>query len=549
MLSSLYIQNFALIESLNQTIKPGLTVVTGETGAGKSILLGALQLALGGRVDLKKLALDGKKCVVEAQFQLDPKKWKDRFSQEDWDFMEESTLRREISQNGKSRAFINDSPVKLEDLKRLSEELINIHSQRDTTFFKDPKFIADFFDSYGGLEASRDSFNSALKEFKKSNSDLIELKEKLGNNFDASYTSYVLDEVHSANFYLNEEEELREELNVLSGSEDINVMINEIRQKTDNNPGLNDDLSQWVTMFERLKQRSKFFNSLREESGAVQDLFQSVMQELESLSERIESNPERLSTVEARLSLIEELLRKHRAGSLGELLKMRDQWTEKLELYELQSSLKIKLSERIDSMKTKLIQAGSELHLKRSDLFSEIERKVKEALGDLNMEKTLFSIISEPLDDPAIYGTFKYSLLFSANADQQMQHVEKVASGGERNRLMLALKSLFVRGKGLETILFDEIDSGVSGSTAAKVAEMFTSMGKYSQVIAITHLPQVAAAGSNHWKVDKYLDRGNSRTGLISLEGESRVEEVARLLAGKSMSEAALAQARFLLKN
>ena len=183
------------------------------------------------------------------------------------------------------------------------------------------------------------------------------------------------------------------------------------------------------------------------------------------------------------------------------------------------------------------------------DLFSEIERKVKAALGDLNMDKTLFSIISEPLDDPAIYGTFKYSLLFSANADQQMQHVEKVASGGERNRLMLALKSLFVRGKGLETILFDEIDSGVSGSTAAKVAEMFTSMGKYSQVIAITHLPQVAAAGSNHWKVDKYLDRGNSRTGLISLEGESRVEEVARLLAGKSMSEAALAQARFLLKN
>ena len=174
---------------------------------------------------------------------------------------------------------------------------------------------------------------------------------------------------------------------------------------------------------------------------------------------------------------------------------------------------------------------------------------VKVALGDLNMEKTMFSILSKPLEAPAIYGTHKYSLLFSANADQQMQPVEKVASGGERNRLMLALKSLFVRGKGLETILFDEIDSGVSGSTAAKVAEMFSSMGKHSQVIAITHLPQVAAAGSNHWRVDKYLDRGNSRTGLINLEGEERVEEVARLLAGKSMSEAALAQAKFLLKN
>tara|TARA_B100000767_G_scaffold267470_1_gene286238 strand:- start:180 stop:1829 length:1650 start_codon:yes stop_codon:yes gene_type:complete len=549
MLRSLYIQNFALIETLNQTIEPGFTVVTGETGAGKSILLGALQLALGGRADLKKLALDGRKCIVEAQFILDPKKWEDRFNQEDWDFLEESTLRREISQNGKSRAFINDSPVRLDDLKRLSEELIDIHSQRDTTFFKDPKFIADFLDNYGDLQVSRDSFDSARKEFKKSDADLIKLEENLGNDFDPSYISFVLDEVDSANLYADEEENLREELNTLSGSEDIQILINEIRQKTDASPGLNDDLSHWVSMFESLKQRSKFFDSLREESGAVQDLFQSVMHQLERLSEKIESNPERLSVIEDRLSLIEQLLRKHRVSSLKELLKIRGQWVEKLELYEQQKSMKIKLKEKLDTTKIKLTQAGNILHVKRSNLFLEIENMVKLALGDLNMEKTMFSILSKSLDDPAVYGTFKYSLLFSANADQQMQPVEKVASGGERNRLMLALKSLFVRGKGLETILFDEIDSGVSGSTAAKVAEMFRSMGKYSQVIAITHLPQVAAAGSNHWKVDKYVDRGSSRTGLISLEGKDRVEEVARLLAGKSMSEAALAQAKFLLKN
>ena len=549
MLRSLYIQNFALIESLNQTIEPGFTVVTGETGAGKSILLGALQLALGGRVDLKKLALDGKKCIVEAQFILDPKKWKDRFKQEDWDFIEESTLRREISQNGKSRAFINDSPVRLEDLKRLSEELIDIHSQKDTTFFKNPKFIADFFDNYGNLQASRDSFDLALKEFNNYDLELINLEENLGNGFDPSYISFVLDEVDTANIYANEEDDLREELNILSGSEDIQILINEIRQRTDESPGLNDDLSHWVSMFESLKQRSNFFHSLREESGAVQDLFQSVMHQLERLSEKIESNPERLAAIEDRLSLIEQLLRKHRVGSLNELLTIRDQWLEKLKLYEKQKSMKIRLREKLDVAKIKLIQAGNNLHVKRSNLFSDIEKMVKLALGDLNMEKTMFSILSKPLEVPAIYGAHKYSLLFSANADQQMQPVEKVASGGERNRLMLALKSLFVRGKGLETILFDEIDSGVSGSTAAKVAEMFRNMGKHSQVIAITHLPQVAAAGGNHWRVDKYLDRGNSRTCLINLKGEERVEEVARLLAGKSMSEAALAQAKFLLKN
>jgi len=426
MLKSLYIQNFALIESLNQTIEPGFTVVTGETGAGKSILLGALQLALGGRVDLKKLALDGKKCIVEAQFILDPKKWSDRFEQEDWDFIEESTLRREISQNGKSRAFINDSPVRLEDLKRLSEELIDIHSQKDTTFFKNPKFIADFLDNYGNLQASRDSFDSALKEFKNYDLELIKLEENLGNSFDPSYVSFVLDEVDTANLHLDEEENLREELNTLSGSEDIQILINEIRQKTDDSPGLNDDLSHWVSMFEGLKQRSKFFNSLREESGAVQDLFQSVMHQLERLSEKIESNPERLAAIEDRLSLIEQLLRKHRVGSLVELLTIRDKWLEKLELYEHQKSMKVLLREKLDVAKAKLIQAGNNLHVKRSNLFLEIEKMVKVALGDLNMEKTMFSILSKPLEVPAIYGTHKYSLLFSANADQQMQPLRKL---------------------------------------------------------------------------------------------------------------------------
>ena len=549
MLNGLYIKNFALINSLDQRIEQGFTVLTGETGAGKSILLGALQLALGGRADLKNLTLDGKKCIVEAEFILDPKKWKVFFENNDWDFSESTTLRREIVPNGKSRAFINDSPVKLEGLRSLSEMLIDVHSQRDSFFLKNPQFIIDFLDSFGDLHAQRDIYETTYNKLNKIKSKLNNLNTLNGEKIDLDYLKFVLDELKSADLKLSEENDLTNELEILSSSEEIQLLFDEIRFMSENENGLDNNLSRWMGCFDKLKQKSNIFSSIRNEASSVQDMYQTTMYNLESLTEKIDANPNRLKEVEERLALIEQLKLKHRTSSVEGLLDLESLWQDQIEKIENKSRDVKNFQEEFLKLETEVINAAELLHQKRSELFSSIEKSVIDSLATLNMKGTKFIIRTSKLSSPAIYGNYKYSIDFSANSGQSLMPVEKVASGGERNRLFLVLKSLFAKGVGLETIIFDEIDSGVSGETAAKMAEMFSNIGKHSQVIAITHLPQVAAAGSYHWKVQKNTEEGRTSTELKNLDFDERQEEIARLLTGEKVSEAAMAQAKFLLEN
>jgi len=549
MLNGLYIKNFALINSLDQRIEQGFTVLTGETGAGKSILLGALQLALGGRADLKNLTLDGKKCIVEAEFILDPKKWKVFFENNDWDFSESTTLRREIVPNGKSRAFINDSPVKLEGLRSLSEMLIDVHSQRDSFFLKNPQFIIDFLDSFGDLHAQRDTYETTYNKLNKIKSKLNNLNTLNGEKIDLDYLKFVLNELKSADLKLSEENDLTNELEILSSSEEIQLLFDEIRFMSENENGLDNNLSRWMGCFDKLKQKSNIFSSIRNEASSVQDMYQTTMYNLESLTEKIDANPNRLKEVEERLALIEQLKLKHRTSSVEGLLDLESLWQDQIEKIENRSRDVKNFQEELLKLETEVINAAELLHQKRSELFSSIEKSVIDSLGTLNMKGTKFIIRTSKLSSPAIYGNYKYSIDFSANSGQSLMPVEKVASGGERNRLFLVLKSLFAKGVGLETIIFDEIDSGVSGETAAKMAEMFSDIGKHSQVIAITHLPQVAAAGSYHWKVQKNTEKGRTSTELKNLDFDERQEEIARLLTGEKVSEAAMAQAKFLLEN
>ena len=549
MLNGLYIKNFALINSLDQRIEQGFTVLTGETGAGKSILLGALQLALGGRADLKNLTLDGKKCIVEAEFILDPKKWKVFFENNDWDFSESTTLRREIVPNGKSRAFINDSPVKLEGLRSLSEMLIDVHSQRDSFFLKNPQFIIDFLDSFGDLHAQRDNYETTYNKLNKIKSKLNNLNTLNGEKIDLDYLKFVLDELKSADLKLSEENDLTNELEILSSSEEIQLLFDEIRFMSENENGLDNNLSRWMGCFDKLKQKSNIFSSIRNEASSVQDMYQTTMYNLESLTEKTDANPNRLKEVEERLALIEQLKLKHRTSSVEGLLDLESLWQDQIEKIENKSRDVKNFQEEFLKLETEVINAAELLHQKRSELFSSIEKSVIDSLGTLNMKGTKFIIRTSKLSSPAIYGNYKYSIDFSANSGQSLMPVEKVASGGERNRLFLVLKSLFAKGVGLETIIFDEIDSGVSGETAAKMAEMFSNIGKHSQVIAITHLPQVAAAGSYHWKVQKNTEEGRTSTELKNLDFDERQEEIARLLTGEKVSEAAMAQAKFLLEN
>lgn len=549
MLNGLYIKNFALINSLDQRIEQGFTVLTGETGAGKSILLGALQLALGGRADLKNLTLDGKKCIVEAEFILDPKKWKVFFEKNDWDFSESTTLRREIVPNGKSRAFINDSPVKLEGLRSLSEMLIDVHSQRDSFFLKNPQFIIDFLDSFGDLHAQRDTYETTYNKLNKIKSKLNNLNTLNGEKIDLDYLKFVLGELKSADLKLSEENDLTNELEILSSSEEIQLLFDEIRFMSENENGLDNNLSRWMGCFDKLKQKSNIFSSIRNEASSVQDMYQTTMYNLESLTEKIDANPKRLKEVEERLAFIEQLKLKHRTSSVEGLLDLESLWQDQIEKIENKSRDVKNFQEELLKLETEVINAAELLHQKRSELFSSIEKSVIDSLGTLNMKGTKFIIRTSKLSSPAIYGNYKYSIDFSANSGQSLMPVEKVASGGERNRLFLVLKSLFAKGVGLETIIFDEIDSGVSGETAAKMAEMFSNIGKHSQVIAITHLPQVAAAGSYHWKVQKNTEEGRTSTELKNLDFDERQEEIARLLTGEKVSEAAMAQAKFLLEN
>lgn len=549
MLNGLYIKNFALINSLDQRIERGFTVLTGETGAGKSILLGALQLALGGRADLKNLTLDGKKCIVEAEFILDPKKWKVFFEKNDWDFSESTTLRREIVPNGKSRAFINDSPVKLEGLRSLSEMLIDVHSQRDSFFLKNPQFIIDFLDSFGDLHAQRDTYETTYNKLNKIKSKLNNLNTLNGEKIDLDYLKFVLDELKSADLKLSEENDLTNELEILSSSEEIQLLFDEIRFMSENENGLDNNLSRWMGCFDKLKQKSNIFSSIRNEASSVQDMYQTTMYNLENWTEKIDANPNRLKEVEERLAFIEQLKLKHRTSSVEGLLDLESLWKDQIEKIENKSRDVKNFQEELFKLETEVIHAAELLHQKRSKLFSSIEKSVIDSLSTLNMKGTKFIIRTSKLSSPAIYGNYKYSIDFSANSGQSLMPVEKVASGGERNRLFLVLKSLFAKGVGLETIIFDEIDSGVSGETAAKMAEMFSDIGKHSQVIAITHLPQVAAAGSYHWKVQKNTEEGRTSTELKNLDFDERQEEIARLLTGEKVSEAAMAQAKFLLEN
>ena len=549
MLNGLYIKNFALINSLDQRIERGFTVLTGETGAGKSILLGALQLALGGRADLKNLTLDGKKCIVEAEFILDPKKWKVFFEKNDWDFSESTTLRREIVPNGKSRAFINDSPVKLEGLRSLSEMLIDVHSQRDSFFLKNPQFIIDFLDSFGDLHAQRDTYETTYNKLNKIKSKLNNLNTLNGEKIDLDYLKFVLDELKSADLKLSEENDLTNELELLSSSEEIQLLFDEIRFMSENENGLDNNLSRWMGCFDKLKQKSNIFSSIRNEASSVQDMYQTTMYNLENWTEKIDANPNRLKEVEERLAFIEQLKLKHRTSSVEGLLDLESLWKDQIEKIENKSRDVKNFQEELFKLETEVIHAAELLHQKRSKLFSSIEKSVIDSLSTLNMKGTKFIIRTSKLSSPAIYGNYKYSIDFSANSGQSLMPVEKVASGGERNRLFLVLKSLFAKGVGLETIIFDEIDSGVSGETAAKMAEMFSDIGKHSKVIAITHLPQVAAAGSYHWKVQKNTEEGRTSTELKNLDFDERQEEIARLLTGEKVSEAAMAQAKFLLEN
>ncbi|NDD50348.1 MAG: hypothetical protein EBZ34_02815 [Flavobacteriia bacterium] len=500
MLSALRIQNFALIDQLDLAVPAGFTVMTGETGAGKSILLGALQLALGGRADVQALALDGEKCVVEADFHLN-EAWKPFFDAEDLDFQALSTLRREISAAGKSRAFINDTPVRLETLKTLSEQLIDIHSQRDTAFLTNPSFFPEFLDEYGGLQDVRAAFAAAWGHLQQAEKELRSAKSAFGSDFDPSYTQFLFEELQAAQLKAGEEEVCQEELRSFTHAEAIQEAYAEARGLLDGDErAVVHAIGQLKSVMDRLAKHSDRFAPLQEEARLLDEQGQALLRDLESLADSLDVDPGRQQYLEDRLSLIDQLERKHRLQTVDELLALQ-------------------------------AELGTQL-----DDFSSVEERITSA------EKARAAADKAVIQAATLWHDARMAVLprVLEEAHSLLKHLNLADA-----RLAIDVEAL----EALQTLLFDEIDAGVSGGTAAKVAELFQSMSQHVQVIAITHLPQVAAAGSAHWRVEKGQVAGKTFTGLRALEATERVDEVARLLAGEVITETARAQALSLLKS
>ena len=547
MLCALRIQNFALIHSLDLAVEPGFTVLTGETGAGKSILLGALQLALGGRADVQSLALDGQKCVVEADFRLQAERWAVRLEAADVDFAPITTLRREISAAGKSRAFINDTPVRLEVLKEISEQLIDIHSQRDSAFLSQPSFLAEFLDAFAGLDQEVDRYQKAWTESKMAEKALMELEAEFGAGFDADYTQFIWEEVSQARLGAEEEEALREELTWLSNMEAIQMTYKEARAGLEEAGGALEQFGAFKSAMDRLARMSTHFEAAQELAASLDITAQEALRELENQGDRLELDPHRLAEVEARLARIDQLQRKHRVATIPELLTLSAQWEAQLARHGQAEAERSKAQQRCAAAQTLLTAESEALHAARMKVLPKVVTSLHETLAEVNMAEARIEIHPTFMPSCTLYGAYRYDLFFTANPGAAPQPVHKVASGGERNRLMLALKALFAQGRGLQTILLDEIDTGVSGGTAARVADVFRRMAKDVQLIAISHLPQVAGAGTHHWRVEKWVEAGQTHTGLKVLTDPERLEEVARLLAGEEITETARAQARSLL--
>jgi DNA repair protein RecN (Recombination protein N) len=550
MLIKLYVQNYALIRELDISLDHGLTVITGETGAGKSILLGALSLVLGTRADTAVLLDKSVKCVVEGTFRIKEYDLKDFFLRNELDYDHVTLIRREINPAGKSRAFINDTPVNLNILKELGDRLIDIHSQHQTLMLSENSFQLNVIDSFAGNSRLLSDFKmtfSNYRNLKKEYDGLVELSDK--NKSDLEYYRFQLAQLEEAKLAQGEQEELEKELELLEHTGEIKMALGGAGTI------LSGEESSVLNMIRDMKISLGKIREYMPEAEKLLSRIDSVFIELDDislelshLSSRIEADPDRLKIVTEKLDLIYSLIQKHRVKDLGELI-LRQQ-----ELIKLVSGI-VTGDERIDELAMLiekdlkiLISLASDISQKRSKIVPEVEEKITGILKQLGMPNAKFRVELTQLQEFNSTGIDKADLLFSANKQIPPENIAKVASGGELSRVMLSLKSLLSKNNNLPTIIFDEIDSGVSGEVADKVGQILAEMGKYMQVINITHLPQVAAKGREHYHVYKDDTRHSTITRIKLLSPEERILEIARLLSGSEVTETSRKNARELLE-
>lgn len=550
MLNRLVIQNYALIDNLDITFSDQLNIITGETGAGKSIILGALSLLLGQRAESRYFYNQEKKCVIEGYFHIPGFHLKEFFTAHDLDYEEETVLRREITAEGKSRAFVNDTPVNLTTLRQLGESLIDIHSQHATLEINDEKFQLLVVDTLSGTDVLLREYRELYREYRKTQKELKELLLATEQSkADMNYFQFQFDELEKARLQEDEQEHLEQELNALTHAE-------EIRRSLEGAAYLMDDheqaaLVQLKDALQQLQQAERFNSAL----APLSERLRSTLIELKDIASEISGeaqnthiNEARSAEVSERLDLIYSLEKKHRVNTTGELLELQKSLSLKLESI-LQGDDRVEQLRTLEqNLREQLSDLADAVHEKRTAAIPEVERSVRETLQEVGMPHAVLTIGNSVLEDFTDSGRTSVRFLFTANKGQEPAPMNKVASGGELSRLMLSIKSLIARHTALPTIIFDEIDTGISGEVALKVGNVMEAISENMQVIAITHLPQIASKGNAHYRVFKDERTGRTMTGISRLEQQERVLEVAKMLSGENPGEFALQNAKELLE-
>ncbi|MEL1242901.1 DNA repair protein RecN [Flavobacterium sp. DGU11] len=549
MLQTLHIKNFALIEHLHIDFSNSLSTITGETGAGKSILLGALGLVLGNRADLTSLKDKEQKCVVEAYFKIGDYNLQEFFSENDMDYEDVTIIRREILPSGKSRAFVNDSPVNLQELQKLGEYLIDIHSQQQTRELSDEAYQMQILDAIAGNGDILASYRQQLSAYKSVQSELKKLQDQKNTlSKEQDYNLFLLNELLSANLKAGEQEELEQKLEKLSNVEFIKESLAKaLAIANEEQVGVVQNLKEIKASLQKISSISSEYNDFYERVSSLVIEFDDIAGELSQNFEKLSDDPEELERINQKLQLIYTLQKKHGAATVEELLAIQEALDSKaLMAGDIDSSIE-KLTAELEKNKAQADDTAALLHEQRQRAIPVLTEKVTAILSQLGMPNARFNFEVKVGDTYYTNGKDVMSLLFSANKGTDFGLLKKVASGGEMSRIMLAVKAVLAEYSKLPTIIFDEIDTGVSGEIANKMGDIMKGMSKGMQVFAITHLPQIASKGEQHYKVFKTTQGETTVSELKLLTKEERVREIAEMLSGKDISDSALNHARALL--
>ena len=549
MLTSLSIHNYALINQLSIDLSSGLSIITGETGAGKSILLGALGLVLGNRADLSSLKDTSKKCVVEAKVAIASYNLKDFFEKVDLDYEDITILRREILPSGKSRAFVNDTPITLSILNELRSKLIDVHSQHQTMQLSDASFQFTVLDALAKNAKKVASYKRGVYQ-------LHQLKKELENlenhqreiNLQYDYNSHLFKELEDANLQVDEQNNLEEKLEKLNNIEDIKLNLAEALDLSVNEEvGIQNLLNTLENRLSKIASFSKEYQDVSERITSVKIEIDDIVSELETANENVEFNPNEAEEINDRLQLLYNLQKKHAVNSNQELVNVLEDLSDKVRQVESADEVINHKKKEIEDVSEKLDQIALKITDTRKKVIPNLKKELELLLSDLGMENARFSINIKPTSKYFSNGKDELEFLFSANKGGNFGELKKVASGGELSRIMLAVKKVLSENTQLPTIIFDEIDTGVSGEVSNKIAAIMQQMSKHMQVISITHLPQVAAKGDNHYKVYKEEINSVTTTNLRLLSADERIVEIAEMLSGKEISETAITHAKELL--